>query len=150
MTSFEKAQTKKKSHKIINHKLERLKISMVNGKYKFYFFLLPIVLPIILIEELKNWNYKRMNWNETKATKILDHVLPKLVEYIEQDNAYYYNMDWGNYNLWHSAPLVYRNWARKFSYELKQYIKNEYEHESYIKTIEDDGWDVWIKFEKKC
>lgn len=146
MTSFEKARFKKISRKA---NYEKLKIHMMDGKYEFYFFLLPIALPIIAMEELKDWNYRRMKWDADKATKVLDKVLPKVVEYVNEDDAYYYCMSWGTYSLWHKAPLHLRRWADKYSYDLKKFLKDEYQNAEYSKSIDDDGYDVWVKFEKR-
>ena len=58
-------------------------------------------------------------------------------------------MEWRP-NFKRHAPLFYKKWASKFSYNINEYLKNTYEHEDYIKTIESDGYDTWIKFEKKA
>ena len=117
--------------------------------YNFYIWGLPFVPFILLANKFKDWQYNRLEWNETTAKKVLDHVLPYKLEWVEEDNAYYYCMDWIPSFTRH-APLLYKKWARKFSYKIAEYLRDKYEHEDYIKTIEFDGYDTWIKFEKKA
>lgn len=123
---------------------------VVNIKnYQVYFWALPILPIVIMIEKLENWQYERRTWSDEKATKVLNKVLPKVLEYVEEDNAFYYCMDWSSCTLYSKAPCYYYKWARKFSYKLQKFIRDGYENEDYVKTIEDDGYDVWVKFSEK-
>lgn len=120
------------------------------GKYEVFFWALPILPFVLAFDHFNDWNYKRMNWTPERATKILDHILPKVIEWVEEDNAYYYCMNWGRYNLWHCAPTFDRKWARKFQYDLQNFIRDGYEKEGFTKSIEKDWEDVWVKFAERA
>lgn len=86
---------------------------MVNTKnYQIPFWALPVAPFVIGISKLNDWFYDRIKWDERKAVKVLNHVLPKILNYDKDEDAYYYCMDWGTYNLWHKAPLRYRCFAK--------------------------------------
>lgn len=141
MTTFDKAKTKTKRNK----KWYVIKIK----DYKFYIWAIPLVPLAIAIEKFNHWRYTRLVWNEEKATKILDKVLPKRLDWEEENNAFYYSMSWGYSILWRKAPLFHRQWARKFAYKLHQFIEKGYENVNYIKTIEKDYYDTVVKFTEK-
>lgn len=120
--------------------------------YSIYLWALPIAPFAIAIEKFNDWYYKRLEWNEQRATKVLNRVLPKVLEWVEEENAYYYCMDWGTRNLWAGAAAIDRKWARKFQYSLQNYIQDSYENADYIKVVEkaQASWDdTWIKFIEK-
>lgn len=58
-------------------------------------------------------------------------------------------MDWSEWGLFDNAPLIYREWVKKFKYRLHKFIQDNYENEDYVKTVENDGYDVWVKFSEK-
>lgn len=93
--------------------------------------------------------YEHREWSDEKATKVLDKILPRVLEYVEEDNAYYYCMNWSEWGLYHNAPIGYFKWVKKFAYELHSFIANGYENKDYIKTIETDDFDIWVKFLEK-
>ena len=131
-------------------KQSRKKWWIINGKkYSYYIWMLPIVPFFLLYDKICEYLYKRRVWDEVKATKVLNYILPHILEWSEEDNAYYYCMDWGHYILWEKAPFTMRKWTIKFSANLHQFIKDGYQPEGYEKTIEDDGYETWIKFEKR-
>ena len=144
MKSFEYA--KKRSEKKRN--ANRKKWWIINTKnYSVYIWALPL-LPFVLIhDKISDYCYKRRVWNEETARKVLNHALPYILEWVEEDNAYYYCMDWGNSSLWEKAPITKRKWARKFAYDLQRFIKEGYENPNYAKSVENDGYDTWVKFE---
>lgn len=130
-------------------KQSRKKWWIINGKkYSYYIWALPLIPFVILYDKISDYLYARRVWDEEKAIKVLDRVLPHVLEWVEEDEAYYYCMDWGYSNLWRIAPLTMRKWARKFSYNLHQFIKNGYQKDGYEKTIEGDRYETWIKFKK--
>ena len=141
MASFDKAKETKKTKKqwwIIH-----------THNYSVYIWALPI-LPIVLLSDyIKERNSKKRVWSEEIATKVLDKVLPQILEWVEEDNAFYYCMSWGTSSLYRKAPRKYRKWANKFKYKLQQFIKEGYENADYVKTIEKDYYDTWVKFVEK-
>ena len=123
---------------------------VINTKnYQVYFWALPMLPIVIMIDKLKNWQYNRRTWNDEKAKKVLDKILPKVLDWVEEDSAFYYCMDWSDWGLYHNAPIGYRNWVKKFRYELQKFICYGYENEKYTKTVENDGYGVWVKFSEK-
>ena len=56
--------------------------------YSYYIWALPILPFVLLADYIKDRNYKRLVWDETIATKVLDKVLPQLLEWVEEDNAF--------------------------------------------------------------
>lgn len=140
--SFSYAKTRKEKQ---NHK----KWWIINGKkYSYYIWALPIIPFVLLYDKISDYLYARRVWDEEKAIKVLDRVLPYVLEWVEEDDAYYYCMDWGYSSLWRKAPLTMRKWARKFDFNLHQFIKNGYQKDGYEKTIEGDRYETWIKFKK--
>lgn len=120
---------------------------MVNTKnYQIPIWALPIAPIIIGISKLSNWLYDCIKWDEAKATKVLNHILPKILDYDKDEDAYYYCMGWG-YNLWHKAPLKYRRFAHKYCVQLHSFIKDEYMVKGYCKSVTNDGYDEWVEFQ---
>lgn len=120
---------------------------MINTKnYQIPVWALPIVPFVIGISKLSDWFYDHIKWDEAKATKVLNHVLPKILDYDEDEDAYYYCMSWGTYNLWHKAPLRYRCFAYKYDFKLHSFIKDKYIVKGYCKSVINDGYDEWVEF----
>ena len=136
---------------IAKNKNEKKKINWrVNiGDYQVAFWALPIFPIFYGIEKFKNWNYNRMVWDEKRADRVLNIILPKALKWVEEDNAFYFSMEWGGDIYWRKAKRVDRKWARKFCYKLKSYLKNEYENADYIKSVEHEYDEIWIKFVEK-
>lgn len=117
--------------------------------YQVYFWALPILPIVIMINKLESCQYKRRVWSDEKAKKVLDKILPKVLEWVEKDDAFYYCMGWSSWDLYNNAPFGYRRWVKKFNYELQKFIRYNYENEKYTKTIDNDGYDIWVKFTEK-
>lgn len=109
---------------------------LIRPFYKFYCY-------------IENKMYESREWSNEKATKVLDKILPRVLEYVEEDNAYYYCMDWRVWILYDNAPIGYFKWVKKFNDELHSFIANGYENKDYVKTIENDGCNTWVKFTEK-
>lgn len=120
---------------------------MVNTKnYQIPVWALPIAPIIIGISKLSNWFYDRIKWDERKATKVLNHVLPKILDYDKDEDAYYYCMNWGTYILWHEAPLRCRRFAYKYEFRLHSFIKDKYMVKGYCKSVINDDYEEWVEF----
>lgn len=141
MKDFEYAKNKKNNSK---------KWYIIRGKkYSYYIWALPIVPFVIAYDKASEWAYNRRKWNEATACKVLDHVLPYKLEWVEEDNAFYYCMDWDYNNLWRKAPLYLRKWAMKFDYKMHKFIEEDYQKEGYSKSVEKDYYETWVKFQKE-
>lgn len=92
-----------------------------------------------------------MTWNEEKAKKVLDKMLPRILEWNKEENHYWCHIR--KYGWWYSQnriPFYYRKWTNKFSYELKKYLIEKYELKYYTKEILDDyDWHLIIFTEKE-
>ena len=141
MAQFDKAKVEKK---------RRRKWYEIQGeKYTYYIWGLPILPFMLLADKIQDYQYKRRVWSAEKATKVLDYVLPQVLEWVEDDKAFYYSMEWGHSQLWRKARWRDRKWAYKFAYQLHNFIKDGYENAEYIKTVEKDNYDTWVKFIEK-
>ena len=143
-TNFEYAQ---KKHKRFNCPRVHYK------EYNILIWALPIAPLFIVCDKIDRWNYKRQQWSNEKAVKVLDYALPHLLDYDTDENCYWYCTTWRYSNEFIKfAPINLKMWTRKFGYKLNDFIKSTYEKDGYIKTIEtDDLWDnfeIWIKFSK--
>ena len=124
---------------------------IINGKrYSYYIWALPLVPFVTLYDVMSQRADKRRVWDTERATKVLNHVLPKVLEWVEEDKAYYYCMDWGTSNLWRGAKFSDREWAQKWQYQLRDFIKEGYENEHYSKSVEKDYYDTWVKFAERA
>lgn len=144
MSTFDKAKQAKKTGKkwwIINTK-----------KYSYYIWALPLIPFIELADRIEEKAYAKRVWDTDKATRVLNKVLPKVLEWVEEEGAFYYCMEWGYSNMWRKSPLKYRKWAKKFQYDLHKFVENGYENPQYIKTVDKGQYyydDTWVKFEEK-
>lgn len=136
---------------IAKNKNEKKKINWrVNiGDYQVVFWALPIFPIFYGIKKFEDWSYNRMAWDEKRADRVLNTILPQVLEWDEEDNAFYFNTEWGDSIYWRRAKRVDRKWARKFCYKLKNYLEDEYENADYIKSVERDYYETWIKFVEK-
>lgn len=139
MKTFEYAKTRK------HFKMPSIKTT----NYNIPVWALPIAPFIIAYDKISKWANDRRVWDEEKARKVLDRALPYVLEYVAEDDAYWYCMEWSEWRLADHAPLGLKKWAKKFFHNLHFYLEENYENPNYTKTIERDDWQVWLKFEKK-
>lgn len=125
----------------------------IKTKYHEYFWWAAPLIPLV---EFYDWAARKLNeatkWDEEKAEFLLNkYILPKRLEYIEEENAYYYavlfNPEW-NYHRY--CPRRYRRWLRKFGWKVQQYLIEKYENPDYTKTELWEYDDHWVKFEEKA
>lgn len=143
MAQFDKAKT-------IEKKNDRKWYKIYGKKYTYYIWALPLLPFVLLIDKIKDCQDKRRIWSDERATKALDYVLPKVLDWVEDDKAFYYCMEWGYSRLWRKARVRDRKWAHKFDWRLHKFIQEGYENAEYIKTVEtDDYYETWVKFVEK-
>lgn len=146
MADFTKAKRKAEKRKRANNKKQRSIVTKRHTYYVWAFLFIPLIeLCEIIIEKAD----KNRKWSEEKAIKVLDAILPKVLEYSEDEKTYYYCLQWGDGILVSNAPIRYRKWARKFSHRLREYLVEFYENENYIKTFIESDFDDWIAFSEK-
>lgn len=134
--TFEKAKTTTRTHKF-----PKVKFDYFDNHFEVFPLLVPLAIVVGTVEHYKTTYYRSLEWNETKATKVLDKVLPHVVEWDTEKNAYYFATTWDfSYHAKKYAPLGYKTWAKKFNNELAKFVATGYEHPKYIKTFEEDDW----------
>ena len=138
MAKFEKAKKERKDW-------GRIKI----GQYQPYFWAVPVLPFYYFWKKFNQWKDDRLVWNEERATKVLDKILLEKLDYSEEDKAFYYCMEWGHWDLWKYASRKDRAWAKKFCSKLHPFILEGYENPDYVKTIEKDWYETWVKFSEK-
>lgn len=129
-----------------NRKWYRISI----GQYQVYFWGLPLLPFVVCYDKFKDWQYFRMKWSAERAQRVLDHALPYLLEWVEEDKAYYYCMDWSDFNLWRKASLFDKKWAKKFGAKLRVYLRDEYQKAEFAKSVEQDPYETWVKFAERA
>lgn len=118
-------------------------------KFSYYIWSLPLIPIVELLYYIKMWFYNRRKWDKEKAIKIIDFVLPDIIEWSEKNNAYYYSMEWGTNHLWKKALIWHRPWTKKFAWRLHRFIQEEYEVADYKKEIINEYGEIWVKFSKE-
>lgn len=141
MAKFNKAKNKLKIKKWLIH----------TKKYSYHIIALPLIPICLLLDKIEEKAYAKRVWSEEKATKVLNKILPKVLEWNEEDQAFWYCMQWRESTLSSKAPLGYRKWVWKFRCQLQKFIQEGYENPHYIKSVEEGsyGYDTWIKFVEK-
>lgn len=117
-------------------------------KYQMLFFVVPLLPIFLLFDKIDEWCQDRLKWDDAKATKMLDYILPHKLEYV--DDTYYYCMSWYYWSFFECVPLRYKSWVKKHSYSLHQFVLDGYKRDGYDKTIEnaDHTDDLWVCFRK--
>ena len=119
-------------------------------KYSYYIWAAPLIPIFELKDIIKQNRYNKRVWDEEKAKKVLDHTLPYFLNYNDDEDAYFFNKDWGCESaIAKKSPLHLRKWANKFSFDIIHYLVNSYQKDGYVKTIEEDWFDIWVKFKKE-
>lgn len=144
MKSFEYARIKKKRG---SFKMPHIEI----GIYDIPLWALPIAPFEIAYDKFDTWYYSNQKWSEEKATKALNYFLPHVLEFVEEDNAYYYCTEWrySGYEIAKRVPLGMKKWTKKFGYEILYFLKTGYENPDFSKIVVNEYDGTWIKFEKR-
>lgn len=127
---FKKPTTKRKRS---NHKFGYVCIK----NYEYFFLLLPLIPIVQLFDWLNSKYYDNLKWSDNTADKVLDHCLPKKVEYDEKTDSFYYDVNWYSTI---GVPFGYRKWYQKFNYRLDNYLVNKYNPKGYTKTIDENNY----------
>ena len=136
---FKKPSTRKKSNRRFGH--------IRTKNYDCFFLLFPLIPIVMLLNWIDMKYYKSLKWSDRTADKVLNHFLPKVAEYDEKTDSFYYNTSWYAYR---AVPFGYHNWYQKFKDELDNYLITDYRPEGYTKTVEngDTYYNPEIIFKK--
>lgn len=117
----------------------------IEPSYDIIWWALPIAAIYILISKARN----NVKWSDKKATRILNKILPKHLDYNKEKDVYYYCMDWLALGLRTGAPIYYKNWIYHYSERLQKFIKDKYEPKGYEKRVDVNKYgDIYIEFKK--
>lgn len=148
--NFNEARTKAKRNKKRNLlDFMAVDFEMWGCGFHVNVLLVPLAIAVGYHRHLKDEYWKSLEWDEKKAEKLLDKSLGKVLEWDEDNGAYWFCMNWNSRYLTDRAPFGMRTWARKFNNEVLKYLENGYHHPIYRKLAETDCWgDKWLKFEE--
>ena len=136
----------------ISQKKERKPLT-IKTKYHVYYWW---AAPLIPFCEFYDWVNQKLDkmimWDEKKAEHLLNkYILPKRLEYIEEEKAYYYavlfNPEWNYYRF---CPRRYHRWLRKYGYYTQRFLIEKYENPDYIKEELREYDDHWIIFKERA
>lgn len=114
--------------------------------YDCFFLFFPLIPIALLLDWLNNKYWKSLKWSDCTAEKVLNHYLPKMVEYDKEMDGFFIKAGWEKYRC---VPLGYRKWYQKFNTELVDYLIKDYCPDGYIKTFENlDGWNPTLFFKE--
>ena len=111
------------------------------GATDFYIWALFLVPIVWACEKIEDWRYNRLHWTNKKADRILNKVLPEILEYDEDHDCYYYLDDWSVCRFSYHCSKFDRRWVDKYRWELKKYLIEEYEHPNYVKEVVYETWE---------
>lgn len=148
MTTFNDAKVRaEKKKKAREKKWYYVYYDYQGMKCRSHILMMPLVGITMAVDHVRNKYYTSLTWSEAKATKILDKTLPKVLEYVVEDKAYYFSFDWNTRYLTDRAPIGTRTWTKKFCTELLDFLEKDYSNKNYNKILEKDEYgDKWIKF----
>lgn len=110
------------------------------NKVLFFYVYIPVII--------KEKRYKALQWDETKAQKILEYYVPRKAMWDRKDQCFYFfDFDMNNPKL---IKRKDRRFWKKFSRrEMRKYLKEKFELEGFAKNVLKIDWDdIEIIFEK--
>jgi hypothetical protein len=144
MTTFEKTYRKAQQKRTNKTKCHHWK------EYSFkYYIVFPLVLVDYTWKRLNNFYDSKTTWNSNRAKRILDDTLPYILD--EVDEELVYSTSWSSFSFRKWAKLKDKRFCGIYGYNIKEYLKEDYEIEGYTKAIIDDdvNYSYWVIFQKK-
>ena len=136
----------------ISQKKERKPLT-IKTKYHVYYWWAAPLIPFCELYDWANQKLDKMTmWDEEKAEHLLNkYILPKTLERVEEEKAFYYCMNWGNaYTFKNLVPRRHFRWVSHYCYAIRDFIEDGYENPDYIKSIVKEYDETWIKFEERA
>lgn len=118
--------------------------------YAFPFWLFPVYWLSLILEAVQKLEDKLYQWSDTKAAKMANYIIPQFLEYEEEEDSYYFPVDFGCSNYHKFVPLWHRRWVRKFSYDIMKFIKTVYQKKGYDKIFFEQYGDEYVVFKKRA
>ena len=110
----------------------------------------PIIPLAVAVVKIDDWLRYRDTWSNRKADRVIMAKLAKSAVLKEDGTISYCMRDWGHW-FYTTAKLIDRPFAKKYNYDIANYLKNEFELKGYTKTVEpdecDDEW-TYVIFKK--
>lgn len=144
MKKFDYAKHKEKKKK----KFKMPVLSFYDDRYRVPIVLLPLGLIYIAKDRIHLKYVEHLEWDEVKASKVLDYFLPYVIEYDEDKNVYYYCTNWGysRTQLSKRVPLRLKGWSKKYHIDVFKYLENGYQKKGFVKSFEKEWNERWIIF----
>lgn len=96
--------------------------------YRVIFF--PIWIITIMSQKLKKYSYSKIQWSEKETERILNYYIPKRARYNKEKRTFYLYCN--SYEDKYLKRKDRKFWA-KFNYEIRTYLKEQYELEGFKK-----------------
>jgi hypothetical protein len=144
MTTFEKTYRKAQQRRTNKTKCHHWK------GYSFkYYIVFPLVLVNYAWRSLNDFYTSKITWDPNRAKRVLDDTLPYILD--EEDGELVYSMTWSSFNFRRWAKLKDKRFCGIYVYNIREYLKEEYEIEGYTKALVDDdvNYSCWVIFQKK-
>ena len=136
----------------ISQKKKRKPLTIKTKYHEYYWWVAPVIPFFELHAWIEHQRYERMKWDAKRATKLLNkYILPKTLERVEEEKAFYYCMNWGNaYTFKNLVPRWHFRWVSHYCYAIRDFIEDGYENPDYIKSVVKEYDETWIKFEERA
>lgn len=118
------------------------KYKIKTENYSILWWTLPVAIPYVAFDKLKNLYYEKIQWSDERGKKVLDRVLSKRLELTTDETGkecYMFFTRIPNYTYKECARLRDKLWSNKFGYNLSNYLADTYEIEGYKKEVVNRG-----------
>lgn len=139
-TNFEKQYQKKEKIKKIKRKM------LVSWRgYQFYFFLFPLAFCCWIKDSICKKYYKSFSWDKARADRVLNKVMPKVVERDKETDSFSFCLEQDNRNIFlKNSSFIDRPWIKAYFDTLLYYLTEVYCVEGYVKIKDDDNSRIFF------
>ena len=131
----------KEIEKAMNKKEHKIVTWYKNNSYKIWrIILFPIWFFSTVNDKIAKKKYKNLEWDKTRADKILTRYMLRESEWNEKEKSFYFwNNGWyiSSYSGKKATKRKDHKFCSKYKFELKEYLLNEFELEGFTKIIDD-------------
>lgn len=110
--------------------------------YSILWWALPVAIPCVIYNELRNLYYKKIKWSDERGKRVLDRILSKRLEPVTDETGkecYMFFTNYPSYTYKKYASLRDKLWLNKFDYTLSNYLADTYEIDGYKKEVVSRG-----------
>ncbi len=116
-----------------------------NGYKVMRVIFFPIWIYAIIKEKITKTLNARQQWNEERATAILDYYVPRKAEWCDEDKTFYFFDNGYGWGMYHAKRYLKRK-DRRFwevnEVQIRRYLIDKYQLEDFTKIVGDcsNGW----------